>query len=79
MRSGKTKKSTVIARYPGQRILIGDGLFVRVSQVEGKRVYVYVESELEIEIRKPEESEDIRDRELGRQSFDFKRIGSKVK
>lgn len=66
------KKSTVIARYPGQRILIGEGTYVRVSRVEGKRVYVYVETDLEIDIMKPIEVEDVRDRELGRQSFDFK-------
>lgn len=66
------KKSTVIARYPGQRILIGEGIFVRVSEVEGKRVYVYVETDLEIDIRKPVAEEDRRDRELGRQSFSFK-------
>lgn len=65
------KKSTVIARYPGQRILIGEGTYVRVSRVEGKRVYVYVETDLEIDITKPVEVEDVRDRELGRQSFDF--------
>lgn len=66
------KKSTVIARYPGQRILIGEGTYVRVSRVEGKRVYVYVETDLEIDVVKPTEFEDSRDRELGRQSFDFK-------
>lgn len=66
------KKSTVIARYPGQRILIGEGIFVRVSEVEGKRVYVYVETDLEIDIKKPAAEEDRRDRELGRQSFNFK-------
>lgn len=72
MSKSKNKKSTVIARYPGQRILIGEGIFVRVSEVEGKRVYVYVETDLEIDIKKPEAEEDRRDRELGRQSFDFK-------
>lgn len=71
MSKSNNKKSTVIARYPGQRILIGEGIFVRVSQVEGKRVYVYVETELEIDIKKPADEEDRRDRELGRQSFDF--------
>ncbi len=78
MSQGKKRSSTIIARYPGQRILIGDGIFVRVSQVEGKRVYVYIESELEIEIKKPNGDEDRRDRELGRQSFDFKRSKSKA-
>ncbi len=58
----KEKKAAVLSRYPGQRILIGDSITVRVVKVEGKRVFVYVETTGDFEIVRPSKDEDATDR-----------------
>ena len=58
----KEKKAAVLSRYPGQRILIGDSITVRVVKVEGKRVFVYVEATEDYEIVRPSKEEDTADR-----------------
>src|SRR3989338_8049520 len=58
----KEKKAAVLSRYPGQRILIGDSITVRVAKVEGKRVFVYVEATEDYEIVRPSKEEDAADR-----------------
>jgi sRNA-binding carbon storage regulator CsrA len=58
----KEKKAAVLSRYPGQRILIGDSVTVRVVKVEGKRVFVYIEATEDYEIVRPSKEEDAADR-----------------
>lgn len=62
----KDKRAAALSRYPGQRILIGDSIVVRISKVEGKRVLVFVESPEEMKILRPPKAEDVADRECGK-------------
>lgn len=58
------KKTATIVRYPGQRILVGDSTVVRVIKIEGARVYVQIETDVNAEIKRPAKEEDILDRKM---------------
>jgi sRNA-binding carbon storage regulator CsrA len=62
------RKGAVLARYPGQRILIGDSIIVRIAKIEGSRVFVHVEANADVNIARPPKEEDQRDKNLGARS-----------
>jgi len=66
--SEQNKKTACVSRYPGQKILIGDSITVRISRIEGQRVYVYVEGPLNLSVTRPTKEADQSDREIGRQN-----------
>jgi hypothetical protein len=66
-----SKRKTSVSRYPGQRILIGDSIVIRISKVEGKRVFVYIEGPIDLKVVRPDKDSDQRDRALGKSAFDF--------
>jgi sRNA-binding carbon storage regulator CsrA len=68
----KGKRQASVSRYPGQRILIGDSIVIRISKVEGKRVFVYIEAPHNMVVLRPSKETDQSDRELGRTKADFK-------
>ena len=69
----KQKRTASVSRYPGQRIFIGDSIVVRISRVEGKRVYVYVEGPQNLTILRPDKEVDQSDRDAARQGLYFDR------
>jgi sRNA-binding carbon storage regulator CsrA len=58
------KKGAIIARYPGQRILIGDSVVVRIVKIEGSKVYVQVETTNGMMINRPNKEEDSNDKKM---------------
>lgn len=62
MTNENKKRRAYVARHVGEKILIGEGIVVRVSKIEGKRVIVYVETPGDIEIQRPSKDEDRKDR-----------------
>jgi hypothetical protein len=63
-KGNKQKRKACLSRYPGQRILIGDSIVIRVSRVEGKRVFVYIETPLNVQVIRPPKEEDTADRDF---------------
>jgi sRNA-binding carbon storage regulator CsrA len=61
--SEQKKKTASVSRYPGQRIVINDSVTVKISRIEGKRVYLYIEGPEKISIIRPSKEEDRSDRE----------------
>ncbi len=60
----ESKKGAIIARYPGQRILIGDSVVVRIVKIEGSKVYVQVETTNGMAINRPDKGEDVNDKKV---------------
>lgn len=56
--SKKDRSGICVTRYPGQRILIGGNIIVKVDSVQGERVYIYVEAPAEIRIERPAKEVD---------------------
>jgi hypothetical protein len=72
----KKRNAAVLSRYPGQRILVGDAIVVRIYKVEGKRVSVFIETSEDWEITRPSKEDDLADRQFGKEVHDG---GSKKK
>lgn len=55
-----------INRYVGQRIYINDDMVIRVTRIQGSRVYLQFIGPKSVHIGRPSKDEDDRDRAFGR-------------
>lgn len=62
------RKGAILARYPGQRILIGESTVIKIVKIEGTRVYIHIETKVDVTIARPSKEEDQLDKALGARS-----------
>ena len=70
MSDQQKRKAAVISRYPGQKIQINDSIVVRISRIDGNRVYVYIEGPEDISVVRPAKEVDLADREEAKNKKD---------